>query len=288
MCGKAVADAHFALASRYTNDLYESMTCPDTVTLIKFECLHCKQSIEANSSLAGTEACCPTCKKGIRVPQLSEKETPTDPQMEPRIVILRKEKVLKAADIDFANAIAKARTKSDKLRSIQEVKLGVHRILEDCGSLDNSEVDDLAKKWRQHVEESMPSFGLSMAKKIRTLGKWAESNIGTIDSESESGTKKLLHPQDAFGQYILAAIGFIAIAMILFPPFYGNLSHYKTNLGYGFLFAPPGDDMEMRGKVDSILLAVQMLGLFGGGFLLFAGRAAVLNLVAILSRRWTS
>ena len=141
------------------------MANSEIVTPLKFECWHCKQSIEANPSMAGTEACCPTCKKSIRVPQSLESETPTDPQSESRLVILRKEKVLKAADNDFKNMIERCRSRSDKLIGVETARREVSRILEGCGSLHNPEVDDLANKWREHVKETVPSFGVLAVRK---------------------------------------------------------------------------------------------------------------------------
>jgi len=57
-------------------------------TLIKFECPHCSQSLEADEQLRGTEIACPKCQNTIQMPAPAVVETRPQDRPSPRAIDL--------------------------------------------------------------------------------------------------------------------------------------------------------------------------------------------------------
>jgi hypothetical protein len=60
--------------SKYPKDAEQSVETPRAPDAIKFLCPACRQPIEAEPDMAGTQATCPTCKNKLEVPITSQSE----------------------------------------------------------------------------------------------------------------------------------------------------------------------------------------------------------------------
>jgi hypothetical protein len=153
-----------------------SPTMSNAMSNFIFQCPHCAQRIKASSENVGANALCPTCGKSLAVPAPDLTEHRIEDAAPVRVSKVSEARVLKlieAADSDLRNNVQKQHTRQAKLAAINRTLVAVKQAFSPYHENPelHLEVQEIAEKWRRHVDMIAPSLGMRIVRAFPSLGK---------------------------------------------------------------------------------------------------------------------